>query len=75
MFINFMDQNNSFASTYCFGSGSFSLRHTVRTIISVTAYGSQFDAGRRSSKYPHLSSPTWRGIRIDAPRLAIPALN
>jgi len=54
---------------------SFSPRHTVRTMISVTAYGSQFEAGRRSSKYPHLSSPTCRGIRTDAPRLAIPALN
>jgi hypothetical protein len=29
---------------------SFSPRHTVRTMISVTAYGSQFEAGRRSSK-------------------------
>lgn len=39
----------------------------VRTIISVTLYGSQFDDGLRSSKYPFLSSATWRGIRILAP--------
>jgi hypothetical protein len=32
------------------GSGSVSPKHTVRTRISVTAYGSQFEAGRRSSK-------------------------
>lgn len=51
----------------------YSSSSVVRTIISVTRYGSLLDAGRLSSKYPQPSSPTWRGIRTDAPRLATPA--
>ncbi len=39
-------------------------KQIVLTKIFVTAYGSQFEAGRLSSRYPHCSSSTWRGIRI-----------
>lgn len=38
-----------------------------------TWYGSQFDEGLLSSKYPVLDSATTRGIRIEHPRLATPA--
>ena len=47
-------------------------RQTVLTMISVTLYGSQLEEGLLSSKYPYPSAATWRGIRIDVPRSAIP---
>ena len=39
--------------------------------MPVTSYGSQFAAGLRSSKNPHLSASTDRGIRTEHPRCAI----
>ena len=51
---------------------AYSFKQTVRTIASDTRYGSQLEAGRRSSRYPFFSSATDRGIRILAPRLATP---
>lgn len=51
-----------------------SFKHTVDRMAATTLYGSQLELGRRSSKYPHPSSDTPRGIRIDAPRCATPAL-
>lgn len=51
-----------------------SFKQIVRKIRSTTAYGSQLELGRRSSKYPFPSSETPRGIRIEHPRLATPAL-
>ena len=45
----------------------------VSKIIDVTTYGSIFDAGRRSSRYPfHPSFSTDDGTRIEAPRSATP---
>jgi len=42
---------------------------------SVTEYGSQFDEGLRSSKYPLPSSAICRGMRILVLRLATPNEN
>lgn len=52
---------------------SSSSNRQVMAMAFVTAYGSQFAAGRRSSKYPFFSCPTCRGMRMLAPRLATPA--
>jgi len=57
------------------GGGVGSAAPAVLITIHVTAYGSQFAAGRRSSMYPHPFFSASRGIRIDAPRLATPYLN
>ena len=49
-----------------------SSRMQVRTRRDDTTYGSQLDEGRRSSRYPFFFVSTWRGIRMLAPRLAVP---
>lgn len=54
------------------GVRGYSSRQQVRTMDSVTLYGSQLDEGRLSSRYPFLSSAQPRGMRILAPRLATP---
>ena len=52
--------------------GRDSYRQHVCTIIFVTTYGSMFDAGRRSSKYPYFWASVSRGIRTEHPRFATP---
>ena len=49
-------------------------RHSpvVSIIRAVTRYGSQFAAGRRSSRYPFWFRKVSRGIRMLAPRSATP---
>lgn len=51
-----------------------SSKQIVLNILSTTVYGSQFDEGLRSSKYPFPSSATPLGMRIEHPRCATPAL-
>merc|ERR1712100_799678 len=57
------------------GGGGPSAAPAVFMMIHVTAYGSQFAAGRLSSIYPHPFFSASRGMRIEAPRLATPYLN
>lgn len=62
-----------FRCVYCLACWSTST--VFLTSTSVTMYGSQLEAGRRSSMYPYPASPTCRGIRTLAPRLATPEEN
>ena len=48
--VNYSLSLAAFLDDECCSSESFSPKHIVRTRIFVTAYGSQFADGRRSSK-------------------------
>lgn len=53
---------------YLFPILVYLFKQIVERIVETTEYGSQFDEGRRSSKYPQPASATPLGMRIEAPR-------
>lgn len=67
-----MHDNNYKQGIHYFNTTSYMFRMQVRNKASMTAYGSQLEAGLLSSRYPHDSAAQFRGILMLQLRFAIP---